>query len=58
MIEQQTRQLERLVQDDLELLLHCPPPRVVGPLRNMADVSELLEVVLDLARHAERAGAD
>ena len=53
MIEQQTRQLESHVQDDLDLLLQCLPPRIVGPLRNMHDVSELLEVVLDLARPPE-----
>ena len=53
MIEQQTRQLERHIQDDLDLLLQCLPPRIVGPLRNMHDVSELLEVVLDLARPPE-----
>ena len=53
MIEQQTRQLESQVQDDLDLLLDCLPPRIVGPLRNMHDVSELLEVVLDLARPPE-----
>ena len=52
-MEQQTRQLERHVQDDLDLLLHCLPPRVVGPLRNMFDLSGLLEVVLDLARPPE-----
>ena len=53
MIEPQTRQLERLVEDDLELLLQCLPPRIVGPLRNEADVTEILEVVLDLARPPE-----
>ena len=52
-MEQQTRQLERHIQDDLDLLLHCLPPRVVGPLRNMYDLSGLLEVVLDLARPPE-----
>ena len=52
-MEQQTQQLERHVQDDLPLLLHCLPPRVVGPLRNMFDLSQLLEVVLDLARPPE-----
>ena len=53
MIEPQTRQLERHVQDDLDLLLKCLPPRVVSPLRDMPDLSELLEVVLDLARPPE-----
>ncbi len=52
-MELQTKQLERQVQDDLDLLLQCLPPRIVGPLRNMHDVSELLEVVLDLARPPE-----
>ncbi len=49
----QTKKLEPHVQDDLDLLLDCLPPRIVGPLRNMHDVSELLEVVLDLARPPE-----
>ena len=49
----QTKKLESHVQDDLDLLLQCLPPRIVGPLRNMHDVSELLEVVLDLARPPE-----
>ena len=53
MIEPQTQQLERHVQDDLDLLLHCLPSRVVGPLRDMTDLSDLLEVVLDLARPPE-----
>ncbi len=52
-MELQTKDPERQVQDDLELLLQCLPPRIVGPLRNEADLSELLEVVLDLARPPE-----
>ncbi len=53
MIEPQTQQLERHIQDDLDLLLQCLPSRVVGPLRDMTDLSDLLEVVLDLARPPE-----
>ena len=52
-MEQQTPQLQQFVQDDLELLLQCLPPRVLGPLRNTTNISELLEVVLDIARPPE-----
>ena len=44
---------DREIQDDLELLLACLPPRVVEPLRRRGDLSEFLEVVLDLARPPE-----
>ena len=41
------------IQDDLELLLACLPPRVVEPLRRQRDLSGLLEVLLDMARPPE-----
>ncbi|MQF70108.1 AAA family ATPase [SAR202 cluster bacterium AD-804-J14_MRT_500m] len=41
------------IQDDLELLLQCLPPRVVNPLKQRDDLNNLLEVVLDLARPPE-----
>ena len=41
---------DKEIQDDLELFLACLPPRVVEPLRGRGDLSEFLEVVLDLAR--------
>ena len=48
MVKQETK-----IQDDLSLLLDCLPPRVVAPLQEMANLHELLEVVLDLARPPE-----
>ena len=48
MVKQETK-----IQDDLGLLLDCLPPRVVAPLQEMANLNELLEVVLDLARPPE-----
>jgi len=46
-------QREKLVRDDLELLLACLPHRVVEPLRQRPNLSDLLEVVLDLGRLPE-----
>ncbi len=43
----------RIIADDLEALLDTLPPRVVAPLRQRADLRELLEVVLDLGRPPE-----
>ena len=40
---------ERIV-TDLEALLEMLPPRIQETLRNREDISELLEVVLDLGR--------
>lgn len=44
---------QRLITDDLDELLAALPPRVANPLRNMADLETLLEVVLDLGRPPE-----
>ncbi len=52
-MQQHIQQLERQVQDDLDLLLQCLPPRIVGPLSNMPDLNDLLEVVMDIARPPE-----
>jgi len=38
------------VSDDLGLLLDAVPPRITGPLRKQRDLSELLEIVMDLGR--------
>ena len=43
---------ERIV-TDLEALLEMLPPRIQETLRNREDISELLEVVLDLGREPE-----
>ena len=44
---------QRLITDDLDELLAALPPRVASPLRGMADIESLLEVVLDLGRPPE-----
>src|ERR1035437_8917960 len=44
---------QRLITDGLDELLAALPPRVANPLRNMADLESLLEVVLDLGRPPE-----
>ncbi len=41
------------ITDDLEAILSALPPHIVGPLREMDDRHELLEVVLDLGRPPE-----
>ena len=41
------------IQDDLELLLHCLPPRVVKPLHATDNLSSLLEIILDVGRPPE-----
>ncbi len=45
--------VERIITDDLELLLAALPPHVVEPLREQPDNSDLLEVVMDLGRRPE-----
>ena len=44
---------EKWIQDDLDALLEALPPRVVDPLKARDDLSELLEVILDLGRAPE-----
>ncbi len=41
------------IYDDLEALLNTLPPHICGPLREQPDLSELLEVILDLGRPPE-----
>jgi len=45
--------LQRVITDDLELLLEALPPHVCEPLKQRADNFELLEIVMDLGRRPE-----
>jgi len=45
--------LQKLITDDLDALLDILPPHVCQPLCQRSDLSELLEVVLDLGRPPE-----
>jgi len=45
--------LQKVITDDLDALLDILPPRIRQPLRQQKDISELLEVVLDLGRPPE-----
>ena len=45
--------LERSIQEDLQLYLEVLPPRVTRALQQREDLSDLLEVVLDLGRAPE-----
>ncbi|HLB12019.1 MAG TPA: hypothetical protein VJO15_03585, partial [Dehalococcoidia bacterium] len=45
--------MQKEIVDDLQELLKAVPPDIVEPLRRQEDVSELLEVVLDLGRSPE-----
>jgi stage III sporulation protein SpoIIIAA len=45
--------LPGLIQDDLDALLEILPPHIQQPLRRQQEISELLEVVLDLGRPSE-----
>jgi stage III sporulation protein SpoIIIAA len=45
--------LQRIITDDLDLLLAALPPHICDPLRQRADNSALLEVVMDLGRRPE-----
>jgi len=42
--------LQKVITDDLDALLNILPPHICQPLRQQPDLSELLEVVLDLGR--------
>ncbi len=44
---------EETVTDDLDALLAAIPPRITQPLRELDDLSSLLEIVLDLGRLPE-----
>jgi stage III sporulation protein SpoIIIAA len=45
--------LQKIITDDLEALVDILPPHIRQPLRQQKDISELLEVVLDLGRPPE-----
>ena len=45
--------LQKVITDDLEALLDILPPHIQEPLCQQKDISELLEVILDLGRTPE-----
>ena len=45
--------MQKYIVDDLESLVEALPPHIQTPLRERGDMSELLEVVLDLGRSPE-----
>ncbi len=45
--------MQKVITDDMEALLDILPPRIRQPLSRQKDISELLEVVLDLGRPPE-----
>jgi len=45
--------LQKVITDDLDALLNILPPHICQPLRQQQDLSELLEVVMDLGRPPE-----
>jgi stage III sporulation protein SpoIIIAA len=45
--------LQRVITDDLQLLLDALPPHISGPLKARQDNFELLEIVMDLGRLPE-----
>ena len=45
--------MQRVITDDLDALLNIFPPHIKMPLVKQNDISELLEVVLDLGREPE-----
>jgi len=45
--------LQKVITDDLDALLNILPPHIIQPLRQQKDISELLEVVIDLGRPPE-----
>lgn len=44
---------QKIITDDLEALLNALPPHIQGPVREMEDRANLLEVVMDLGRVPE-----
>lgn len=42
--------MQKIITDDLDTLLDIIPPHICQPLRQQPDLSELLEIVLDLGR--------
>ena len=45
--------MQRVITDDLDLLLNALPPHISGPLKQREDNFELLEIVMDLGRLPE-----
>jgi stage III sporulation protein SpoIIIAA len=45
--------MQRIITDDLDLLLDALPPHICGPLKLRDDNYELLEIVMDLGRRPE-----
>ncbi len=45
--------MQKVITDDLDALLDILPPHIRQPLRRQSDISELLEIVLDLGRPPE-----
>jgi stage III sporulation protein SpoIIIAA len=45
--------MERIITDDLDLLLNALPPHICMPLKQRDDNFELLEIVMDLGRRPE-----
>jgi len=45
--------VQRVITDDLDLLLDALPPHICGPLKQRDDNFELLEIVMDLGRRPE-----
>ncbi|MCK4368556.1 MAG: AAA family ATPase [Dehalococcoidales bacterium] len=45
--------MQKVITDDLDALIDILPPHIRQPLRQQKDISELLEVVLDLGRPPE-----
>ena len=45
--------MQKVITDDLDALLNILPPHIRQPLSQQADISQLLEVVLDLGRPPE-----
>jgi stage III sporulation protein SpoIIIAA len=45
--------MQKVITDDLDLLLDALPPHICGPLKQRADNYELLEIVMDLGRRPE-----
>ncbi len=45
--------VQKVITDDLDALLEILPPHIRQPLRQQADLSELVEVILDLGRPSE-----
>ena len=45
--------MQRVITDDLDLLLDALPPHICSPLKQREDNFELLEIVMDLGRRPE-----